>query len=353
MVDDVRAKAVLRPIDVVISVDTEFAINSALIDPRRTPIGRDYIDANDGTTSHGLGFMLRTLAEHQLRATFFIECFNVFHFGEEPMASVAKDIADHGHDLQIHLHLVWLYYRLESWRRRLEHESRPEDRFAGWDPGEVQGWVSEAVAIFRRLTGRQAIAFRSGNLSVDLNLYRALAAANIALASNVGLALFRPQEPELQLSGGIHRFSGVVEVPVTSYADFFRQQPNRLLTTTGSTWREIAAVLESAWRKQAGPVVILTHPHDFGRLEIAADGSGFRARPAVLQQQRFVELCRLLGRARDRFRTSTFDEAAERWAQAGTENDRLLHASFSGFTARAVENRLQPRLAGLRRLLSA
>lgn len=59
MVDDVRAKAALRPIDVVISVDTEFAINSALIDPRRTPIGRDYIDADDGTTSHGLGFMPR------------------------------------------------------------------------------------------------------------------------------------------------------------------------------------------------------------------------------------------------------------------------------------------------------
>lgn len=329
-----------QPIDVAITVDVEFDINAAVTDPAREPIGAERVYARVGGVSHGLGFVLEALAEYGLRATFFTEMFNVYRFGDAPMAGIVADMARHGQDIQLHLHPVWRYWHSPPRVGSPDERPRPNDLFVGRDPHEVRDWIQDGVTIFTRLVGHRPIAFRVGSLWVDEPLYGALRDTGFSLASNVGLGWVQPRESSLHLCGGIHDIAGVIEIPVTTYADFGYMARLRLLTITGSSFAEARSVLEASARCGFGPVVLLTHPHDFATTVLPAGTEVCQSTPHPLQQRRFRHLCRYLHDHRDRFRTLTFAEAASRWATAPKGDSRLVHASLGGLVARFVENKL-------------
>jgi hypothetical protein len=109
---------------------------------------------------------------------------------------------------------------------------------------------------------------------------------------------------------------------------------------TGSSFAEARSVLEASAQCGFGPVVLLTHPHDFATTVRPAGTGLCRSTPHPLQQRRFRRLCRYLHDHQDRFRTLTFAEAAGRWAAAPKGDTRLVRASLGGLVARFVENKL-------------
>ncbi|MBN2489469.1 MAG: polysaccharide deacetylase [Planctomycetes bacterium] len=302
---------------VLLTVDIEFSIAGTFREPARChPVGTPAVDCEIAGQSHGLGFLLETLAAHRLTATFFVETLNVHYFGDAPMAAVARRIQDAGHDVQLHLHPCWTTFRQPDWPERVG-AAPPGDSMAGRAPEEVAAIVAEGAASLCRWGLPPPVALRTGSFRVDRAVYAGLRRAGLPLASSVGLALFRPAEPELRLTGGRHWIDGVLEVPLLAFTDLRLLYRRHLknLTITGCSGAELRWVLGAAHRYGVRTVVLLTHPFEFVKYNEA-----FTAlRPDRVNQRRFRGLCAFLDRHRDAFETTTFAECHSRWITQGEE----------------------------------
>ncbi len=314
--------------ELCITVDTEFDIAGTFVDPARfAPIADSNVWCREGDTSHGLGFLLSTFAEHRIAATFFVEALNSIYFGDQPMKDIAQQIVRAGHDVQLHLHPVWTYFSDPEWRNRLS-QTAPNDSFVGREQDEVERLIEQGRRIFSRWGIGPPLALRTGGLHVDLNVYRAMQAQGMMLASNVGVGIYEPQVESLQLYGGRHRLNGVVEVPVLTYQrrglpDRYRE---KALTVTGSSWREMRELLMAAQRDDVGPVVLLTHPHEFAKP--ASRGSW---RVNQVNQLRLRRLCEFLAQRRDAFDVVTFAQRADEWRYTEVAPvGRLSVSAFDG-----------------------
>ena len=325
-------------IPVCITVDTEFSIGGAFRDPAKyRPVGEQAVWCDIGGRSHGLGFILDTLEAHGLQGTFFVEAFNTCYFGEEPMGAIARAIAGRGHDVQLHTHPCWLFFRHEDWQARLA-DSAPDDSMAGRDREEIIDMLRLALDVFHAWRLPSPTALRTGNLHVDLRVYEAMSLTPLKLASNIGLAIFRPSETSLQLFSGCHSLHGILELPVTTYTDIslpgYRHYKN--LTITGSSSKETRWLLNQAQRRGCGPIVILTHPSEFVHHE---DPQYRKLTPHRVNQERLRALCAFLDANRDRFEVTTFRSPATLSTTTCPGNNALLSVPAAMMLARILENR--------------
>ena len=99
-------------VKVCLTVDTEFSIGGAFLDPARyRPVGEQRVWCHVGERSHGLGFLLDELDRHALPATFFVESLHVAYFKNSTMPGIAREIAARGHAVELHAHPCWLTFQ--------------------------------------------------------------------------------------------------------------------------------------------------------------------------------------------------------------------------------------------------
>lgn len=330
-------------VEVCITIDIEFDIAGAFAWPERArPLGEPHVNCPAGGRENGLAFLLDTFARHDIRATFFVEVAQVAYFGDAPMGRVVERIRAAGHDIQMHLHPCWSTFRHPDWPARLGSVP-PNDHCDGRTLPDLVALIEDGLATFARWGLVRPIAFRSGNLLSDRQLYRALSQCGIPLSSSIGLALSPPAEPELQLTGGRTWIEGVLELPVLTYRELVigRWRRNRLLTIAAASSRETIALLRQTARGATGPVMILTHAFEF----IHGAMSSGRARPNGMTQRRLNNLCAFLRENRGVFSPVTFAEAHEQWLAAGPVAGAVLRPPLSSVVWRMVENKLADSLS--------
>jgi len=321
---------------VYISVDTEFSIAGAFDDPQANrPVGPQAVYCNIEGRSAGLGHLLETLGRHGARATFFVETLNTHYFGDEPMGEIARGLHRAGHDVQLHLHPCWAYFESADWAGRLRHEP-PNDDICLRDQQEMERLIRSGIETFGRWALPAPNALRTGGLRVSRRVYEAMRACGMTIASNVGVGIYRPSEPELRLYAGRHRVGEVVEIPVTSYLD--RGIPGRVrhksLTVTGSSWPEVRSLLRQARATGMRDIVILTHPFEFVKHR---DISYQRLYPNRITRDRLERLCHFIANDPG-FSFACIGEAP---AQAGVEDkNALLSVSPLHSLGRMMINRI-------------
>jgi len=290
---------------VFLTVDTEFSIGGAFADPvANRPVGPQAVLCEVGDKSEGLGFLLETFASHGMPATFFVEALNVSYFGDDPMCRLAATIVDAGHDVELHLHPCWTYFKNPGWRDTLR-TNPPSDHMHSRTTEQLTTWMREGIETFRRWGIETPIALRTGSMMADRTVYGAMEAVGLTLASNIGLGMYRPEESGLHFYSGIQRVGSVVELCVTTYADIRVSGRTHLrsLTVTGSSRAETRALLDRAHEHGVPAVVLLTHPFEFVKYTRADFANLKRNR---LNQSRLVGLCEFLGRNPERFEVTTF-----------------------------------------------
>ena len=323
---------------VLLTIDTEFSVGGAFLAPAtREPIGAQHVLAEIAGRSEGLGFLLDTFDRHGVRATFFTETLHTAYFGDEPMGQLAQRIAAAGHDLQLHLHPVWTYFDRPDWRERLAEET-PNDDLHGQTVERLVGLMKRGIDTFVRWGLRVPTALRTGNLMVDRNVYRAMHAAGLRVASNIARAVFEPTEDSLRFNSGVREIEGVIELPVLTYADlrWGRRTHRKVLTITGSSQAETCCLLDRAHRAGVDAVVVLTHCHEF----VKGDMSG-ALRVDRVNQRRMEGLCAHLRAYPDRFEICTFARIAADLPSVGvTQQDCLLSVPAPLVVARMLQNKL-------------
>lgn len=325
---------------VFITIDTEFSIGGAFVDPLdKSPIGAQNVLCEVNGRSEGLGFMLETFQAHDIRATFFTEALQTAFFGDRPMAELVQRIATAGHDLQLHLHPVWTYFDRPNWQQHLARE-QPTDNMHGRSVAQLASWMQRGINTFARWGLPAPVALRTGNLMVDRNVYRAMRQVGLKVASNVARAVFEPDEPALRFNAGVHAVEGVTELPVLNYTGlrFGSRLERKSLTITGSSISEATCLLERASASGSPAVVLLTHCHEFVKGDMRTDLKANR-----LNQRRLVALCRFLRDAGDRFEVTTMDRMASARDDEVAGPDPLLAVPARFALTRMLQNQLSDR----------
>jgi peptidoglycan/xylan/chitin deacetylase (PgdA/CDA1 family) len=317
---------------VCITIDTEFSIGGAFADPdARQPIGAANVE-------QGLDFLLETFRRHEMNVTYFVETLNAHWFGTGEMGRLVQRILAGGHDVQLHLHPCWTAFGDSAWREAVR-AAAPNDDCARLGEAELADLISRGADTLERMGAPRPIALRTGNLRAGRNVYRAMRACGMGVASNVGLALNRPDDPELRLRGGRHRIEGVLEVPVLTYGP-----GERLFTTTACSSGETEALLRQARRERVPSVVLLTHPFEFTK--------GDRLDPAPqrsnrINQKRMERLCAFIAANPDEFEAVTFAAAAPGWLTAPDVPEPRLTAPLPRMLARMIQNKANDLVAAL------
>jgi hypothetical protein len=326
------------PTEVCITIDTEFSVGGAFGDPERCrPLGEQNVYCSSKSEQHGLEFLLRTFAEYETRATFFVESLQTAYFGPGPMGRIVKRIQEAGQDVQLHIHPCWQHFSKVDWIGSLTHGA-PNDSCEGRSLDEMEHLIEAGLKAFDLWGVPRPIAMRTGNLQVDRTVYSAMATCGLRLASNVGLGLWRPPDPALQVAAGLHRIGSVLEVPVLSYLQLKMGawRSWHLLTVAGASIQEMSHLL---WRaRQAGisPVVVLTHPFEY--IKGGAPGSADVRRNRITKQ-RLIGLCRFLAENGSDFQSVSFGSAGPQWLGRDATEGPTLTVPLWSAAARAISNR--------------
>lgn len=328
---------------VFLTVDTEFSIAGAFSKPGiYRPVGEPAVFCENGGKSHGLGFLLETFEEFGIKSTFFVEALNTYFFGDTPMREIALAIGAAGHDLQLHLHPCWTYFKDPDWVRRLEIDP-PTDHMNGRSVPQLTEWIADGIRIFERWGLPRPAALRTGGLITDLNVYAAMENCGMKVGSNVAYGIFPPAEPELRLYSGLHRIGALLEACVLAYLDYRigARSHFHAWTVTGCSWGETRSLLIEAHASKVESVVLLTHPFEFAKYESPGFGN---LRPNRINQRRLRRLCAFLAGNGDRFETATIGTlATETTVPAGNRNV-LMKAPPTKVAGRILENVLNDRL---------
>jgi hypothetical protein len=257
--------------------------------------------------SEGLRFLLDTLEEYEIRATFFVEALQVAYFGDEPMQEIAREIMAAGHDVQLHLHPVWVFFDGPDWRRRLA-TCKPRDEMHRRETAELVQWMQAGICAFERWGVPAPKALRTGNMMVDRNVYGAMCGVGLQVSSSIAVSRFRPTDTALQLNHGVHWIDGIVELPVFSYngVSCGPWARRKSWTVMGTSARETRFLLMRAHTEGIEAVVLLTHCHEF----VSGSMRGALSRSRV-NQERFRDLCAFLRSTRDCFETACVGDVTQ------------------------------------------
>jgi len=289
----VRAQTVLvceMTTRVAITFDIEFDINGAFTAPGvHMPLGRTSLIGNPERRT-GLSVILDILERHSLKATFFVEALQVSWFGLEEMSGIVEVLRLRGHEIQLHLHPVWLLFDNPDWEdfvKRKHPQPESHDTLLTISHGKVIEIIERGKDTFVAWGLPEPTAIRTGSLFVDRHLYPMFRECGLEISSSVGLGLYQPKDPNLRLYQCAKLIDGVLEIPVSSYigADRRLSFRTRLATLIGMGIAEQDAWLRLATKEELPLLVVLSHVSEFH------SGVGSEYRRNKLTERKFERLC--------------------------------------------------------------
>jgi hypothetical protein len=267
---------------VLLTVDTELSWGAHV----RGRSWRENLALSFDPAGVGTLYQLDRLAEHKLKACFFVDPMPALVYGLDPIRRMVEPILAAGQEVQLHLHPCWA------------DPSNPVFELIDFDAGRQLELIGTARDLLVEAGAPPPIAFRSGSYAADRATLDALAALGIAYDSSHN-GSHHPHPSALPIEPrriAPIAVAGIIEVPVSQIEQ--RSGGLRHLQICAVSFGEIRAALLHA-EAEAHPVVTLVG-HSF---ELAARG-GRRANPLLVR--RFEKLCRFLSDRRDRLATAHF-----------------------------------------------
>ncbi len=175
----------------------------------------------------GIGWQLAALAQHGLKATFFVDPMPGPVHGLDPIRRVVEAILAAGQEVQLHLHPNWTEADPTDRKRAASFE------LIDFPAHEQRDLLARARELLVEAGAPTPIAFRSGSYSANDDTLAALAALGFAYdSSHNGSENPWPSAinlPVRQIAPVVR--NGVIEVPVTLIED--APSPIRLAAASG------------------------------------------------------------------------------------------------------------------------
>ena len=228
----------------------------------------------------GLAWQLGVLAQHRLKATFFVDPMPARVYGLDLFRRIVGAILAAGQEVQLHLHPNWTEASLTN------REAHGSFEIIDLSADAQRDLLGEAASLLMAAGAPRPVAFRAGSYSANDDTLAGLAALGITYDSShngahhpwpsaIGL-------PPTQIAPVI--YGGVTEVPVTTIEDTPGKWRNFQICALST--REMTAAIDHAIAARHAAVTIVGHSFEL------ADRSGTKANKVHVQ--RFESLCRIL-----------------------------------------------------------
>lgn len=239
----------------------------------------------------GVPYQLRRLAEHGLKACFFVDPMPALVYGIEPVRRMVEPILAAGQEVQLHLHSFWA---------GLAEGKASQFELTSFDRARQRELIRTARELLVEAGAPVPVAFRSGSFAADADTLGALVDLGFRYDSSHN-GSHHPWPSALPLDPWRIvpvELAGIVEVPVTQ----IEQRPGvlRHLQLCAVSSAEIEAALRHALANAHPLVTLVSHSFELA----TRDGR----RPNRLLCRRFERLCRFLAGRADRLPTARFAE---------------------------------------------
>ncbi len=239
----------------------------------------------------GLSYQLAELAQHDLKACFFVDPMPAMTFGIVPVRRMVETILAAGQEVQLHLHPNWLTAREGD--RGISHERFELFRY---DLAEQIDLLGRATELLVEAGAPKPIAFRAGSYAANDDTLTALALLGFSYDSSHNgseAGLSRISFPARQIApirrSAADGASGIIEVPVTVIEDV--RGKLRTFQLCALSAGESYDALEHAAVSDHAVVTIVSHGFEL------ANRRGTRAN--AVHVRRFRALCAMLSEMRD------------------------------------------------------
>ena len=241
----------------------------------------------------GIGWQLAKLADHGLKATFFVDPMPVLVHGPEPIERVVGAILEAGQEVQLHLHPNWLGADAG------DRGSAPQSfELTDYSFDEQLELIARATDLLVAAGAPRPVAFRAGSYAASDDTLGALAELGFRYdSSHNGSEHPWPRAialPATQLAPLAHR--GVTEVPVTTIEDVAGHLRHFQICALSAA--EMRDALDHAVREGHAAVTIVGHGFEL------ANRAG--TRPNAVHVRRFETLCRMLAQRQGALVTTHF-----------------------------------------------
>lgn len=241
----------------------------------------------------GIPYQLQVLAEHGLKACFFVDPMPAVMHGLEPVRRMVGPILEAGQEVQLHIHPFWAHPpEVEA--------SGTHRELAAFDLEAQRTLIRQARDLLMAAGAPSPIAFRAGSYAANGATLEALASLGIRFDSSHNGS----QHPELsQLPFDpmlvTPRAAGtVIEIPIGQIEEL----PGRLrhLQICAVSMHELSSALIHAARERHPVTTIVSHSFEL------ATRDGLRINGVA--HRRFLDLCRFLAGNRDGMPTAWFTD---------------------------------------------
>lgn len=302
-------KLISNKINVFITIDVETSIGGAFVNPELKPVGSEKrIFGKIGNRYYGIPLIIDLLDQNNLKATFFVDVLNKYYFGEIEAKKVCQYIQRRGHDVQLHLHPIYLNFKNKNWMN-LKEEERYSDIIADYSLDEQVKLIAEGKSLLIKYGIKNPIAFRAGGFGANRNTVIALKKNDFAIDSSyniryLGKNCFLDEEMKFN---DVKEINSILEFPITSFLDFklFSYLRFKPLDISGVSYFEVKKVLEKAKILGLQHIVIILHSFSFIK---AKDWQYNRIKPDHVVTKRFKKLCNFLSSNSDQFKVLSFSE---------------------------------------------
>jgi peptidoglycan/xylan/chitin deacetylase (PgdA/CDA1 family) len=240
----------------------------------------------------GIPWQLRLLAEHGLKACFFVDPMPALLYGLEPVRHMVRPILEAGQEVQLHLHSFW--------HDLAERREKPRFELTDFDMEGQRRLICTARDLLIEAGAPEPIAFRAGSYAANEATLQALTALGLRYDSSHN-GSHHPWPSALPIEprqmAPVSR-GELTEVPVTQLED--RGGRLRHLQLCAVSFEELSQALLHARRHNHAVTTIVSHSFEFA----TRDG----LRPNRLLCRRFEELCAFLGSRRDGLNTVHFSD---------------------------------------------
>lgn len=285
-------------LDVFITVDVEIWCDGWQDLDAKFPRAFDqYIHGKTPSGDYGLPFQLKVLADHGLRAVFFIEPLFSAKFGSGPLQEIVGLLQDQGHELALHLHTEWVD---EAQEPLVAGVTKKMQHLKYFSPSDQATLLRKGKEMLTAAGVTDITSFRAGSFAFNADTLTALEAVDIPVDASYNATLFGPESGVAEGTAITRptRFGGVTEYPMTVFDDGVKGLRHAQITSCSLA--ELKHILRQSAETEAEACVLLSH-----NFELLAPS---KTRPDPIVVKRFEKFCAFLNKNRDTFNTTTFAE---------------------------------------------
>lgn len=287
---------------VFITVDTEHSIGGAFRYPNLNPVGNEKrIFGKFGNHFYGIPLIMDIADKYGLPVVFFLEVLNHHYFGKNESRQVCEYILDRGHDVQLHLHPVYLNFK----------EDHPEclkfkDNMSFYSLNEQIELLGEGKHLLEEYGVKNVTAFRAGNYGANIDTLKALSENGFLFDSSYNLAF--PNKSRLisnDVFNDITKIEGIFELPITCFNEKLPLLVNKVvpMDINAASFSEMKEMLIYASKNNFKCVTIIFHSFSF---YIGKDLQYTDAHIIDKTITKFKKLCHFLSENKDSFLVQNF-----------------------------------------------